>query len=706
MEESVVDIHKQIAMARLPSLPQTLLQIMDLAERDDVGLAEIGALVSQDAGLAAKVLSTANSAYYSRGRPISNIEQCLSVMGAAQVRRIALNQSVAELFGKFQKQSGFDMRYFWYHVLCVAITARELAKRLDYPNHDEAYLAGLLHDVGQLALLSAATDQYLPIFLSATSPERLLAEEQRVFGLAHPEVGAWLAERWNLHSFMADALLYHHESLSRIRDAHALVQIVTLADLFNNLVEGDGSLADGDLDFWELSLEEARQLAVDAEAEAGSVAEALGIEIKPRRDRPRFAPAQNDSAHADLAEAVSGRLEAQSLLPDTLGDADRQSAYEGILRSARMLFNSRRVALFVADGESLKGQSTGDDDPRLGEISIHLPADNSAIARAFGGHVGLAGEQAATENLADAQVRRILDVQRLLCLPLAHQGRTHGVLAVGLDAGAGQFFMQRKGLISTFVQEGGQRLAQALRAADLESGIRADVTQQFHLHARKVVHEANNPLGVVRNYIGLLREQLAGKQQALEDMDLVESELRRVARILQQLKDTDGMASAGGNRLSSVDINALINEVVRFCRMGRPELEKVDTRVHLDSSLPSIRVNGDKVKQVLTNLIFNAAEAMPDGGEIAISSANWRTSKGQDSVEITVRDNGPGLPPSVLERLYQPVQSSKGGQHQGLGLSIVGKLVDELGGVMQCHSSKSGTSFKILLPATHSVNDR
>ena len=119
MAETTVDIHKQLATARLPSLPQALLRIMDLAERDDVGLAEIGAVVSQDSGFSAKVLSTANSAYYSRGRSLGNIDQCLSVMGAAQVRRIALNQSVAELFGRFQKASGFDMRYYWFHVLCV-----------------------------------------------------------------------------------------------------------------------------------------------------------------------------------------------------------------------------------------------------------------------------------------------------------------------------------------------------------------------------------------------------------------------------------------------------------------------------------------------------------------------------------------------------------------------------------------------------------
>lgn len=696
MAETTPDIHKRLAMARLPSLPQALLRIMDLAERDDVGLAEIGAVVAQDSGLSAKVLSTANSAYYNRGRSLTGIDQCLSVMGAAQVRRIALNQSVAELFGRFQKAGGFDLRYYWFHVLCVAITARELAKRLEYPNTDEAYLAGLLHDVGQLALLAVAPDQYLPLFKTATGEQRLMAEEQKAFGLTHPEVGAWLAQRWNLHSFFADALLYHHEPLARVRDAHALAQVVNLANLFNNLFEGEVQIQNEDLAFWSLGVDEAKALVEAAESEAKGLADALGIEVLARKDKAPFARLEDEGAHARLAEAVSTRLEAQSTLPEPLESPDRAEAYQGILRSARMLFASPSAALFLAEEDTLRGLGTADGDARLGEIRIHLPAPDSAIARAFGGTPGLVGEQPAGESLADSQVLRILGRERLLCLGLSHEGKPLGVLAVGLDADNAREFLNRGALISTFVREGGRRLALALKQADLEHAIRADAQAQFHLHARKVVHEANNPLGVVRNYISLLREQLADKKQAQEDFDLVEAELRRVARILQDFKNTEGMTvSANG----SVDINALINDVIRFCRLGRPELANVQTRVSLDSSLPAVRVNGDKVKQVLTNLIFNAAEAMPEGGEISISSSNWQSAKGGSSVEIIVRDTGPGLPPAVLEHLYQPVRSQKGGVHQGLGLSIVGRLVEEMGGVMQCHSSRTGTSFKILLPA-------
>ncbi len=230
---------------------------------------------------------------------------------------------------------------------------------------------------------------------------------------------------------------------------------------------------------------------------------------------------------------------------------------------------------------------------------------------------------------------------------------------------------------------------------ELQQGL----SKQFELHARKVVHEASNPLSVVRNYLVLLREQLGDKTKGREEFDLIESELRRVAGILQQMKQFATPTQA--SMPSVVEINALISEVVQLCRMGKREVQHITVTTALEEGLPPLQTNGDKVRQILMNLIFNAAEALPQDGKITVGSARWRDGKGMESVEISVTDNGPGLPPDVLAQLYKPAQSAKGGDHQGLGLSIINGLVDELGGVLRCKSSPSGTCFKILFPAAN-----
>lgn len=700
MTDQTQDIYTQLTTARLPALPQVLLQILELCDRDEVGLSEIGEVVANDAGIAAKIVSIANSSYYRNERALSNIEQSLSVLGTAVVRRLALNQSVIELFGNFKRAEHFDLRHFWFHGLCVAVTARHLAQHLKYHNTEEAYLAGLLHDMGQLALLCVAPERYLPMFERFTGEHDLMRREQSAFGLTHAEVGAWLAERWNLHAFFTDAILYHHESLARVRDAHQLVQITMLANLFHTLSDQPSDVTDADLAFWGLDLATGKSLAEAAEREARDIAGQLGIELPAESDPLSPSDSRDEAARASLAEAVSIRMEAQNVMSEPVDVQAISDAQADLLRSASLLFEARTASLFLAQDDTLHGQDVLAKDARLGEIRVHLPNSDSKIALAYQGEICVTGESADTGSLADAQLLRVLDSQRLLCLPLAHAGARLGALVIGLDARKAALFMQRRPLLVTFAREAGRRLALAGQQLERRDAARQDMAERYQLHARKVVHEASNPISVVRNYLVMLREQLGDQDKARQDLDLIEGELRRVATILQQMKQVDQAAPASGPapRANKMEINPLIDEVVRFCRMGKREVQHITLSTALEDGLPPILAQRDKLKQILMNLIFNAAEALTGKGEVTVSTARWRSAKGQDAVEIAVSDNGPGLPQAVIDNLYQPVASSKDGPHQGLGLAIVGKLVEELDGVLQCKSSQAGTSFKILLP--------
>lgn len=705
------DIYQQLTAARLPAMPQVLLQILDLCDRDDVGLPEIGAVVAHDAGIAAKIVSVANSSYYRRDHPLGNIEQSLSVLGTAVVRRLALNQSVVELFGNFQKARQFDLRHFWYHALRVAVTARQLARQLGYPNQEEAYLAGLLHNVGQLALLSVAPERYPALFAQAGDETALMRREQAAFGLTHAQVGAWLAERWKLHGFFVDSILFHHESLDRVRDAHQLLQVVALANLCHNLAQQPDATNDAELAYWSLDLAQAENLAREAAQEARAIAEQMGIAIPDEAPAFAEADAAQQAARADLAQVVSDRLEAQGALPEAAeAEAARPESVDAqaidgaradLLRGASLLFGVPTATLFLEQDGVLQGQDVLGQDARLAEIRVHLPGSASVIARAYAGEICASGADAGAGSLADAQLLRLLGSQRLLCLPLAHGVEHLGVLAIGLDRNAAEHFLGRHSLLATFAREAGRKLALAGQQVERIEAARQALAEGYQLHARQVVHEASNPLSVVRNYLAILRQQLGDKAQSKQDLDLIESELRRVAGILQQMKQAPSAPSASAAPPSGVELNALIDEVVRFCRMGKEEVRQIELDTALEPGLPKVRAQGDKLKQVLMNLIFNAAEAMAGKGHLTISTTRWRGGKGADSVEIAVSDDGPGLPQAVLDQLYQPVRSSKGGAHQGLGLAIVGGLVRELDGVLQCKSSPSGTSFKILLPTAN-----
>ena len=108
----------------------------------------------------------------------------------------------------------------------------------------------------------------------------------------------------------------------------------------------------------------------------------------------------------------------------------------------------------------------------------------------------------------------------------------------------------------------------------------------------------------------------------------------------------------------------------------------------------------DYLKQILINLIKNACEAMAGkGGNLQIETHDYLYQQGKEFIEIVITDSGAGIPPQIMAALFQPVASTKGGSHSGLGLSIVRSLVDELQGSISCRSSEQrGTRFQLLLP--------
>jgi len=682
------EIRHRLASAQLPALPQVLLQVVEQCESEDSGLAEIAEVVRRDAAIAGRILSIARSPYYNRGRAVDGLTQSLAILGTQTVRRIALNQAVLDLFARFQGGGKADLAPFWCHALLTALLARQLAEHFDYPRAEEAYLAGLLHDVGRLALLAAMPEDYAALF-AADLDERLLQREERArFDLDHAEAGAWLAERWQLDLLFCDSLRYHHESCERVAGAHPLVRIVALADRL-----GSAGWAPEDDTACGLEAAQAEAMLGQARKDLKEIAGQFGIAV-PDHSGPAAASADQDVL-ARLARATSNQLLAAGALDEAACPPGVDEACLALVQAAQLLFGTRGAALFLPENGVLRGVSADRRHPRVEEIRIRLPAPDSAIGRAHGGRPEILQPEAAAGSLADRHLCRLLGAEALVCLPLAHAGLPMGVLALGIDTAGAAALRARQGLLQAYaIQAGRQFHAARTQAASLAQA-RQTLTEECLLKARQVIHEVGNPLGVVHNYLAILRDRLANEPESAQEIELMREELRRVGVILQTLRQTGASADGAAQR---VDLNALIGQVLEFCRRGKPEMTRIQTEFQPDAGLQPLCLDGNRLRQVLINLIFNAVEAMPQGGRLSLSTARWRSSTGEESVEIVVQDTGPGIPAEVLEHLYAPVPSRKGGSHAGLGLSIVGRLVEELGAVIQCHSTPAGTRFKLLLP--------
>jgi hypothetical protein len=216
---------------------------------------------------------------------------------------------------------------------------------------------------------------------------------------------------------------------------------------------------------------------------------------------------------------------------------------------------------------------------------------------------------------------------------------------------------------------------------------------------RKAVHEAANPLTIMRNYVNLLSGRFQGDTDISRDLSIVGNEIERVAGILRGLTARQKTEEESAPFAATVvEINPVISELVRLSLGTLFVPNKVSVQIDLDPDTGPVITNRDQLKQVLLNLAKNAVEAMPQGGKLIFGTRRIEKHD-KPVVEILVRDTGQGLPDEVKRNLFQPVTSSKGGDHAGLGLSICRGLVESMGGQIECESGTDGTSFRIYLPA-------
>ncbi len=207
-----------IRVARTPGLgmlPQVTSQVLRLVDNPNASPRQIGALIERDAGLASKLLKTANSAYYGAPGKIKTVSQAISVMGLSAVRSVVVGQAYQQMTAVRGASKRFDRLAFWQHSLATATAARVLAKLKGWRDPEEAFLAGLLHDAGRLVMdrfLPTEFDQAITLSLERVIP--LSDAEREVLGYTHVEVGDLLAEQWNMPESMREPLRRHHEDVS------------------------------------------------------------------------------------------------------------------------------------------------------------------------------------------------------------------------------------------------------------------------------------------------------------------------------------------------------------------------------------------------------------------------------------------------------------------------------------------------------------
>jgi HD-like signal output (HDOD) protein len=194
MSRTVLEELKKVD--RLPSAPEVAMEVVRLNQRDDVSVTELSEVLSRDPALVAKVLKTANSSMFGLPREITSVRQAIMILGFRSVNLLALSFSLVST-SKQTTSLPFNYRTYWTHTIAMTVASRFISDLYAPVLKEEAFVAGLLCDLGQLLLVECASQQYAPVLAEMAESDAPLHEvEQRILETTHMEVAQELLDTW------------------------------------------------------------------------------------------------------------------------------------------------------------------------------------------------------------------------------------------------------------------------------------------------------------------------------------------------------------------------------------------------------------------------------------------------------------------------------------------------------------------------------
>lgn len=213
----------------LPTIPHTMQQVLSEIESITSSAETLQAIIAQDPVLTAKIIKMANSVFYSPIQEISSVARAIVTMGFSEVRDVVISLSLAGIFCEDLGFDEFNSTDLWIHSIAVGITAKKIATVIPDLDPEDMFTAGILHDLGRLVYCLYFKDELKEVLSISASTGKNLDIAEVDYGLTHSDIGASLAEHWNLSELLTNVIKHHHnpkEAGDYVKEA----SVVFLAD--------------------------------------------------------------------------------------------------------------------------------------------------------------------------------------------------------------------------------------------------------------------------------------------------------------------------------------------------------------------------------------------------------------------------------------------------------------------------------------------
>ncbi len=708
----------------IPTPSPIALKLLSLASDDGAEVSEVVSLIESDPGMTARLLGLCRRSVTGLGSSVTTVNRAVVMLGMDAVRAMLLSVDIHEFMlarrdeeldgatDDAQDEVHIDRMGLWRHALAVACASERIvqthAERFSDVKPDEAFVCGLLHDIGKIALdLMLPRSSWKAVQLAQRRGESLASIEKLLIGIDHTLVGKRLAERWNLPELIRDVIWLHGRLPRAIPDLphKRMIGVVSAADEIARMmhvgVSGNGampmSLARIALT-WGFEAEKLEQIAVSLHTRVSVRSGQLGMDQTPPTELLVQSLGVANRTLVQLNDRHRKRTQRQLQLETTLKSLQGFSAalmesptpmdvMHRIAESGRAMFDGERVVgLLRVDDATAWSLALIDEDGRIRRTTHAAIGLDSAALHTDGRAVEeLPGD--VLRRIADALSLEDSDVKKLSPMVLHSNEHSGAVMlhAWRLDRERGAAIAAWRAAMSAALErERADRLFEDVTEMNREIVAAQARASEIESYARLgelsagAAHEMNNPLAVISARAQLLRESMQPGPHR-DAADTIVSSAKRLSDLVAGLHF---VASPPAIKRKAVDLTDLLPRMIRKVRQARSEvgLETIPVRLMVRGPLPPAYLDGALFSVAVEELVLNAMEA-PESHHVEL---HVQTDEEDDRLMVSVQDDGRGIPPEVLAHAVDPFFSSKdAGRRTGMGLAKVRRIVELHGGRFQ-----------------------